>query len=421
MDPMTREDVVGAARNRSVAAAKLPSRVPEHTSDATRARKRAWWPALAVGVLLAWVNCSPPSSPHRATRAGVPALPVAKHRLAKTLVLIALDGVRWRDVFEGVERERALVQGMPESRIVDGATLLPHLHALMAEGAALGAPSEVHGIEASGPNFVSLPGYEEMLSGRRPTGCLGNGCGRVTWATLADQFSAVPGVTPLEVGVIASWSGIGRAASCAPEGITLSVGRTQGVSRDRLRYDARASELLDAGAEDGPWPGHGDFRRDRATAAIALRYLERVHPRFLFLGLGETDEFGHRNDYPRYVDALVFADHVIGEVAGVLASFRRAGGRATLFVTTDHGRSRHFINHGAFAPESALTWLVAAGSGIRARGNYSPDRERHTASIAMTLRVLGGLDPGSGNAEPLWGMLQRAPRAQASLAASNAL
>lgn len=377
------------------------------------ARSRSWWPAVLAA--LAWASCSPPSSARHHARSASSA-PAPALGTPQTLVLVAIDGVRWRDVFEGVEEKRALNQHLPQSSIVDAAVLTPNLHALMARGAALGAPGKAAGIAASGPNFVSLPGYMEMLSGRRPTGCLDNYCKRVTWPTLADDFAALPGVRPIDVGVVASWPGIGRAASRAPSHITLSVGRTGGESRGRLRYDARAGQLLDAGERAGAGPGYGDFRRDSATAAIALRYLRQMKPRFLFIGLGETDEYAHHNNYGGYLGALHYADQVVGQVADALAGLRRQGRRATLFVTTDHGRSGHFVNHGGFAPESARTWLVAAGWGIDSCGETAPRRERHTADIASTLRWLGGLGPGSSSSEPLWSVLETRSDTKVALA-----
>src|SRR5262245_1253105 len=72
------------------------------------------------------------------------ALPVPP---ATRLVLVTLDGVRWQDTFGAHARE-----------------LLPNLYGRVIDrGVALGAATP---LSASGPNFVSLPGYRELLSGR---------------------------------------------------------------------------------------------------------------------------------------------------------------------------------------------------------------------------------------------------------------
>ncbi len=65
------------------------------------------------------------------------------------VVLIAVDGVRWQEIYEGTETAREA--GQPHRT---AAELTPHLHALMQRGVALGAPG--HGtFSASGPNFAA--------------------------------------------------------------------------------------------------------------------------------------------------------------------------------------------------------------------------------------------------------------------------
>jgi hypothetical protein len=304
-----------------------------------------------------------------------------------TIVLVALDGVRWQDVFHGVEHGRAQRAGMHESELLSAEALMPNLHALAADGTALSG-GNAPGIVASGPNFVSVPGYMELFTGRRWTGCTGNGCARVSWPTIVDEIAALPGVVPNDVAVIASWEGVARAASRRPRELTLSAGRTTGATRDRLRADSTTSALLDAGERSGPYPGIGDYRRDEATAAIALSYLAVHRPRFLFLGLGDTDEYGHRNDYRGYLRALVYADLVVGQIARILTELERQGRATTLLVTTDHGRADNFQDHGAAYPESAEVWLVAAGWGIRRQGLVTPRQTRHLADVTSTIRAL---------------------------------
>jgi phosphopentomutase len=160
---------------------------------------------------------------------------------------------------------------------------------------------------------------------------------------------------------------------------------------------------LKEGEAAGPAPGHGDFRRDEVTARLALHHLRASRPRFLFIGLGETDEYGHRREYKNYLRALREADRVIGEVAAVLEGFERQGRETLLLVTTDHGRSHDFESHGAHAPESARVWLLAAGSRFVARGYARAIAPRRLADLAPTLRFALGLpkDPSAYAGEVL--------------------
>jgi len=313
---------------------------------------------------------------------------VANHHV----VLVAIDGVRWQDVFEGVDPELARRHGVPAADVVAARALIPNLYRLAeTRGAAMGAPDQGAPINASGPNFVSLPGYMEMLSGRSPSLFRDNNCPQIPEPTVLDELMALPGMDPAQISVVASWEGIEKAVSIDPGRIAISVGRTSGQTRSLFARDAEGARLLKAGEQAGSGPGHGDFRRDQATSDLGLHYLRTKRPRFLFLGLGETDEFGHRRDYRNYLRALQAADRTIGQVARVLEEFERAGQETLLLVTTDHGRSHDFETHGAHAPESARVWLFAAGSRFVARGYAKAMVPRRLSDLAPTVRFAVGL------------------------------
>ena len=129
---------------------------------------------------------------------------------------------------------------------------------------------------------------------------------------------------------------------------------------------------------------------------MALSYLRAERPDFLFVGLGETDEFAHQGNYAGYLDALREADDFLGEVSAELAARAQQGVKTALFVTADHGRAESFREHGKPYPESARVWLVASGTAILARGFVASPEQRRLADIAPTLRTVFGL-PGDGS------------------------
>lgn len=112
-------------------------------------------------------------------------------------MLLAIDGVRSEDVL-----------GLPK----DAQAQLPELRAMQQTGMVWGTKERP--FAASGPNFISLPGYTEMLSGTAQTGCLDNDCQATKRPTLLDDFDArFPGEPSA---VISSWSKLGIAASHHP-------------------------------------------------------------------------------------------------------------------------------------------------------------------------------------------------------------
>lgn len=302
------------------------------------------------------------------------------------VVLVTLDGSRFGEIFVGVDPALAADHHLPAERVVSAAQLMPHLHELISAGVALGAPGHGAAISASGPDFVSLPGYSEIFSGRRVTACKNNGCDGSNAPSVADQLVEQARGS---AAVVTSWPDIARVAAANPA-VTVSAGRHGGATRARFSQ-GDPGRLLQQSEPEPPWPGHDDFRRDRFTAQLSLAYLKAEQPSFLFVGLGETDEFAHQNNYAGYLDALSEADQYIGKLAEVLAERAARGVRTALIVTADHGRSRNFKDHGAPHPESARVWLVAAGSAIPPHGLVAAGREHHLADIAPTLRELFGL------------------------------
>jgi hypothetical protein len=301
------------------------------------------------------------------------------------VILVVLDGTRWQEVFVGADPQLAAEAAVPA---VPADALMPHLHALVADrGSALGAPGHGPPIAASGPNFVSLPGYTEIFTGRRTHGCADNDCAPARVPTVMDQARALAS-GPSDVAVFASWEKIERAASVDPASLVVSTGRYATSHEDSLQDDAVTRDYLQRGAQADPFPGHGDFRPDRFTAAIALRYLETRRPRLMFLGLGEPDEYAHRGDYAGYLASLRAADATLGDVFAALGRMGTRGEHTTVLVTADHGRGRDYRVHGRAFPESARVWLVAAGGGIEARGLAHATRPHCLADVAPTVRAL---------------------------------
>jgi hypothetical protein len=308
------------------------------------------------------------------------------------VVLVVLDGARWQEVFAGTDPQ---LSGAPA---VPAESLMPVLHALAAEqGASIGAPGYGAAMWASGPNFVSLPGYTEIFTGRRVHGCRDNDCPPARADTIVDQARAAFD-RPGDVAVFASWEMLEGAAAAHPASLVVSAGRVRTWHAEWLHDDELSRRWLEQGEQADPFPGYGEFRPDRFTAGLALRYLEAKHPRLLFIGLGESDEYCHRGDYAGYVASLRAADDRLGELLAALDRMGPRGRQTTVLVTADHGRGDDYRVHGGDYPESGRVWLVAAGRAIQARGPTRSARSHRLADVAPTVRALLDLEPDDGPA-----------------------
>ncbi len=92
-----------------------------------------------------------------------------------------------------------------------------------------------HGrIDASGPNFVSMPGYTEIFTGHAPT-CQDNDCGRPDQATFLEVLAS----RGAKVVMFASWEKVGNAVAHATSAFFVSAGRAEGDVQNPFPGGAR--------------------------------------------------------------------------------------------------------------------------------------------------------------------------------------
>ncbi len=341
--------------------------------------------ALSGTFILTLLSCG--SHVESATRAAPRPLAVAPlvRDPAEIVVIVTIDGVRWQDVFQGIDKYLGHNLGPEFAAWQSAEALTPNLHQLArTQGVLLGADAAP--MVASSPSTVSLPSYSEIFSGRSPS-CSNNDCAATKEPTLLDEW--VESDASAQLTVLSSWSRIPRAAAMNLSSLTVSAGQTIQVHAERFCKDPELCLQYHGGRQMPAWPGTEDYRPDQATSALALAYLKVHQPQFLFLGLGDTDEHAHRGDYRGYLQALHAADATLGAVSQWLKQQEQQGHRTLLICTADHGRSRGFNHHGG-APEAARVWALFAGSVVAAHPPMVAATAR-LADIAPTVRTFLGL------------------------------
>jgi hypothetical protein len=359
------------------------------TKGRDRARRAAQIAPFVAALALAACTARVGTAPELADELGAASADTAPRD--GRVVLVTIDGARWQDVFEGSDPSLGGGPSRPPAELMPRA-----LHLAATRGVVLGASLEGCGtVHTAGATNVSLPGYIEIFTGHASR-CLDNACEPVAESVLDEAARAgLAGVAS-----IGSWDVLARAVSGGAPGVLVSSGRSW---PDTSIAGGRLAELVALGQRADPYPGYGDYRPDVATAAIALEYYRVARPALFHIGLGDTDEYGHRNDYGAYLTALDRADTLIGDLADLLDTMGEEGRRTTVIVTPDHGRNADFRDHGVFHPESSRTFVLAFGGGIAERSVACPTGDLTLADLAPTVRVLVGLprDRGEGHGRPI--------------------
>lgn len=123
------------------------------------AARRAWRRSVVFSATLVVASCGPAEPGQLSAPESSARHEVAPESLGTTVVVVAIDGARWQEVFRGVDPTLAARYGLRPSEVIDASALLPNLSALVTGyGAALGVPEVGGEMRASGPSFRLAPG-----------------------------------------------------------------------------------------------------------------------------------------------------------------------------------------------------------------------------------------------------------------------
>jgi hypothetical protein len=333
------------------------------------------------------------------------------------LVLVTLDGVRWQEIFGGVDlnlidderyshNPTALKKTYwHDQRSVRRERLLPFIWSVIAtEGALVGDRERESLMEVSNNWWFSYPGYNEILTGRADPAIDSNAR---NWNSNVTLLEALNQRSPFTNRVLAfgSWDVFPYIINTQRSRVPVNVGVSGSPSAQDQSMHIR---WLDEAASIAPrlWP---TVRLDFLTHGYAMEALANLHPRVTFIAYGETDDFAHDRNYDRYIHAAHRTDQMLSELWNLLQSDPFYRDRTSLLITTDHGRGSSadgWPHHASPAATARLTtgatadgvagsnqiWFAAIGPRIRSTGLI----EGHwtQSQIAATALATLGLDPG---------------------------
>ena len=356
--------------------------------------------AVATALLLASLLL-----PHHAASAEDP---------TENLLLVTLDGVRWQEVFGGIdldliEDERYATSPeflkatyWREQRNDRRKLLFPFLWSVVAsQGVLIGDREQESFIDVSNPWWFSYPGYNEILAGSADPSIDSNSR---DWNRNVTFLEILDGIDGFKNRVLAfgSWDVFPYIINTQRSGVPVNSGFTIAAPANTAK-----SLWLNEISAEAPmlWT---TVRLDLITNGYAMDALENQHPRVIYIAYGETDDFAHDGSYDRYIDAAHRTDLMLSKLWDWLQADPFYRDRTTLMITTAHGRgntpdvwTRHASAAGAVklgiedtpdgVPGSDQIWFAAIGPHIKAKGLVSGRWKQ--SQIAATALASLQLDP----------------------------
>lgn len=321
----------------------------------------------------------------------------------KKVVLVTADGVRWQELFSGLDKTIVEKKQVAElAKKYDAPTaverrtkLLPFLWKEMArKGVVIGNRAKGSEFRLKNPYRFSFPGYAEILTGQYLEAVKSNDPIRIPRETVLEYAARALSLPKTGVAAFASWDVIYFAAA-----------RTEGSIVANAGYQSLPAELSAGPLETWsrlqfdiltPWDS---VRDDAVTFQLASEYLNRYKPTLLYVCLGEPDDWSHDGRYDRALQSIQYLDRCLAKLWETLQSMPDYRDQTTLIVTTDHGRGskgKAWQDHGEKMKEAEYVWLAAIGPDTAVRGELTSGTYYQDQTAATILRLLG-LNPKDFN------------------------
>jgi hypothetical protein len=326
----------------------------------------------------------------------------------RNVLLVTIDGLRWQEVFRGAEEALMTTDKVAGGGVSSGdlqalrtdflaptpeerrTKLMPFFWGtLVPQGQAFGnrdrgSPARVLNVE-----FVSYPGYNELLSGAADPLIVGNTPIPNRNTTVLEWINGRPGFT-------------GRVAAAAAWNVfvpILNVGRSRlpvFVTQQRSapgKVSPRIAQIEEWMADIPPISTTENFDAFVYHAAVDL--FATHQPRLFLLALGEPDEWAHARRYDRYLYSIQRCDRFIRQLWEKLQALPQYRDTTSIVLSPDHGRGitpEDWTSHGKKVTRSNETWFAAFGPDTPARGERRDSAEVTQGQVAATVATLLGED-----------------------------
>lgn len=315
----------------------------------------------------------------------------------ENVFIITTDGFRWQEVFTGADidlmknpkyvSDTSLIQDLffdntPELR---RQKLMPFFWNVIAKkGQLFGNRNYNNTVDVSNFYKISYPGYNEMLTGYADPRFVpnspknNNNINVLEYLNDQEKFKG-------KVVAFSSWNIFPYIFNEDRSNIPVNSGYEL-----IDEYDTSAAYINQV-QQSVKQKTH--CRYDELTFLSAKEYIQEHHPRVVFIGLGETDEFAHMGKYDQYLQQANRVDKMIADLWYFVQTNAFYKNNTTFIITTDHGRgkkSTSWFAHNLFVKGSGEVWQAMLGPNIEPLGEVKTPQKIYLKQLAATVsNILG--------------------------------
>ncbi len=317
---------------------------------------------------------------------------------AKNVFIITMDGVRWQEIFNGADREilnnskyvkdtsLMLRQFWSSDTLQNRQKLLPFFWSVIAnDGLLMGNRTFNNKVNVANFYKISYPGYAEIFTGYADLLFIPNLAIYNRHTNVLNYLNQQPDYRG-KVAAFCSWELMPFILNEQDSAALVNAGYENIMNA--AGFDTTINKVQDEVNVKGK------TRHDLLTYEYARNYIEQQHPRVMYLGLGESDEFAHKGHYDAYLQKIHQADAFIADLWYYVQTDPFYKDNTTFIITTDHGRGRkknNWITHGFWIAGSGETWLAMLGAGVKAEGEAKVRQQVYQKQLAATIAQILGL------------------------------
>jgi hypothetical protein len=327
-------------------------------------------------------------------------LVMAQTHQTQNIVIVTLDGMRWEEVFGGVDSaimnnkqftqdSAAVAKNFWNDDVNERRKkLFPFLWSTVeVQGQLYGNRNKGSMVNNANPYWFSYPGYNEIFTGYPDTAVNSNDHILNKNENVLEFINKQKGYAG-KVAAFSTWD-------CFPYILNKwrsNIYVNSGV--DTISFDNPQLKLINDMQFITSMPI--DVRLDAYTYFAGREYLKAYHPKALYIAFDETDDFAHAGLYDQYLKSAHAEDAMIADLWNTIQSIPEYKNKTTLIVTCDHGRGNaiksQWRDHGSDIKDAGQIWIAAIGPDTKHLGELQNNGTLYQKQLAATFAALLGFD-----------------------------